>query len=72
MLNTTDALKGLTAQDFAALGMESLAYVAPQMVDGRIQFIIHTADGNAVGMAESRDLAFAAVKQHGLDPVSVH
>ena len=57
---------------FAALGVDRVAYVRPAVVDGRTVYAIHSADGNEIGMMAERDIAFAAVKQHDLEPVSVH
>jgi hypothetical protein len=44
----------------------------PTVVNGVTGFSIHAADGTQIGMAPSRDIAFAAVKQHELEPVSLH
>ncbi len=57
---------------FAALGVDRLAYVRPAVVDGRMVYTIHNADGNEIGIMAERDIAFAAVKQHDMEPVSVH
>ncbi|HCP00694.1 MAG: hypothetical protein CL573_10105 [Alphaproteobacteria bacterium] len=57
---------------FAALGVDRLAYVRPAIVDGCNVYTIHNADGNKIGMMAERDIAFAAVKQHDMEPVSVH
>lgn len=69
----------LSAQDFALWGAEHLAYVrAVDLHDengdptGQIAFGIHRADGQPVGMAETRDLAIAAVIREGWEPLSVH
>ncbi len=66
----------MTVQDFLALGLHDLAYVKPSAVadgeDARPVFEIHTADGTAVGAAATRELAFAAIRQNGLEPVSAH
>jgi hypothetical protein len=66
----------MTAQDFLALGLRDLAYVRPASVtDGEgthLVFEIHTADGTPVGAAVSRELAFAAIRQNGLEPLSAH
>jgi len=56
----------------AALGVDRLAYGRPAVVDGRTVYAIHNADGNELGMMAERDIAFAAVKQHDMEPVSVH
>jgi hypothetical protein len=54
------------------IGLQQLAYVKPTVVNGVTGFSIHAADGTQIGMAPSRDIAFAAVKQHELEPVSLH
>jgi hypothetical protein len=35
-------------------------------------FALHLADGRRVAVMDDRDLAFAAARQHDLEPVSVH
>ena len=66
----------LAPQEFLALGLRDMAYVKPLAVSEgestRTIFEIHTADGTVVGAAESRELAFVAVRQNGLEPVSAH
>jgi hypothetical protein len=71
-MNITEKLRDLSEQDFALIGMQYLAYVKPTVVNGVTGFSIHAADGTQIGMAPSRDIAFAAVKQHELEPVSLH
>lgn len=66
----------MPTQDFLALGLRDIAYIKPSaIVDGesvKTIFEIHTADGAVVGAVETRELAFAAVRQNGLEPVSAH
>ena len=66
----------LEARDFLALGLRDFAYVkAAAVTDGEgthTVYEIHTADGTEVGSAPTRELAFAAVLQNGLQPVSAH
>lgn len=66
------AIEGFSPEHFAALGVDRVAYVRPAMVEGQKVYAIHSADGNAIGMMAGRELAFAAVKQHDMEPVSVH
>ena len=35
-------------------------------------FALHMADGRRVAVMDDRELAFAAARQHDLEPVSVH
>jgi hypothetical protein len=65
-------LRPLTPQEFALLGMQDLAYVKGVVVDDKPGFAVHAADGTQIAVIGSRDLAFATVRQHDLEPVSVH
>ena len=71
-MNVTEKLREMSPQDFANVGMQQLAYIKPTLVNGVTGFSIHAADGTQIGMAPSRDIAFAAVKQHELEPMSLH
>ena len=58
--------------DLATLGVPSVAFIKPVLVDNETAYAIHAADGTQMGLSANRDVAFAAVLQHGLEPVSVH
>lgn len=62
----------MSAADFAAWGTPGLAFVKRVVVDNEASWAIHAADGTAIGVAPSRDIAFAAIIQHELEPMSVH
>jgi len=63
----------MSLQDFTLLGMHQIAYVKPVDVDGMTVFTIHAADGTQIAsIPNARDVAFAAVRQHDLEPLSVH
>ena len=70
-MQTNEELRHITVTDLAMLGMQDIAYVKAVIVDGNAGYAIHAADGTQIGMAPSRDIAFAAVKQHELEPVSL-
>ena len=67
-----EKLREMSPQDFALVGMHQLAYIKPTVVNGVTGFSIHAADGTQIGMAPDREIAFAAVKQHELEPLSLH
>ena len=71
-MNVAEKLRHITAQDFAAMGVQQLAYIRPVLVNGVTAFTIHAADGTQIGVAPTREVAFAAVVQHELEPVSLH
>ncbi len=50
----------------------TVAYVKAVTIEGVRAYAIYLADGTQLAIAPSRDVAFAAVRQHELEPVSVH
>ena len=65
-------LRVISLHDLSILAIEDVAYVKPMDVAGETVYAIHAADGTQLGIAHDRDIAFVAVRQHDLDPVSVH
>jgi hypothetical protein len=70
----THAYEPIPAEQFQLLGVSDIAYVkhAEDATDETELFTIHLADGRKVGAAPDRDTAFAALRQHNLEPLSVH
>ncbi len=62
----------LSKTDFARWGVPEVAFVKRIEAEGAATWSIHAADGTQMGSAPSRDLAFAAIRQHELEPLSVH
>jgi len=72
-MNTSPALfRHLSPEDFAAFGVDHVAYVKPVLVNGVAAFSIHAADGTPLTVLPDREVASAAVRQNDLEPVSVH
>ncbi len=69
---TLDHLRHLSVQDFATLGLDHLAYIRPIDRNGEPAFSIHAADGSPLSVLAERDIAFAAVRQNDMEPLSVH
>ncbi|PKU23421.1 DUF1150 family protein [Telmatospirillum siberiense] len=69
---TASTWRAMSVQDLALWGIQDVAYVKRVVVNDQVCWSIHSADGSNIGMAPGRDLAFAAVSQHDLEPVSVH
>jgi len=65
-------IRHISSKDLAALGVQDIAFVKRVTVNDDIAYAVHAADGTQMGMMTDRDVAFAAVRQHGLEPVSVH
>jgi|SwirhisoilCB3_FD_contig_51_4654991_length_457_multi_3_in_0_out_0_1 hypothetical protein len=61
-----------TPVDFARLGITKMAYIRQTVVNNETMWGIFSAAGDPLGAAPSFELAWAAVKQHHLQPVHVH
>jgi hypothetical protein len=62
----------IAERDFAHFGVADIAYVKRVVVNDEIMFAIHAADGTPIATIRDFDTAQAAVRQHGLEPLSVH
>jgi len=72
-LDRASAARAMSLSDFAVWGLPEVAFVKKVVgKEGENGWSIHAADGSQMGLAPSRDLAFAAIRQHELEPVSVH
>jgi hypothetical protein len=72
-MNHIDKLRAITPNEFALLGMQDVAYIKRVVgSDGVVGFAVHAADGTPVALLPDRTVAFATVRQHDLEPVSVH
>lgn len=64
--------KSLSRREFADFGRAEMAYVKPVERHGATVYAIHAADGTHLWQFDDRDVAFAALRQHDMEPVSVH
>jgi hypothetical protein len=71
-VNTAHDIRTITRQDLALLGMQSMAYLRAVTLEGTPGFGIFAADGTQLAFAPTRAMAVAAVREHDLEPVSVH
>jgi hypothetical protein len=62
----------LSAHELALLGMQDLAYVKPVRVNDVTAYAVHAADGTQIAVLPDREIAFATVRHHDLEPLSVH
>jgi hypothetical protein len=62
----------LSSEAFAALGAQNIAYVKPVSEQDHLKFEVHGADGTPFAVFETIEMAVAAIKQNGLEPLSVH
>jgi hypothetical protein len=66
------ARKTPSLSELGTYGMETIAYIKPVTVDGHRYHSIHAADGTPLTVIAERELAVATVRQHDLEPNSVH
>jgi hypothetical protein len=72
IMQSVEGIKGLSERELGLLGMEDVAYVKPVVVDGADVVAVHAADGTRIAVLANRELAFVVVRQHDMEPVSVH
>ena len=72
MIERNETHEAISTNDLMAMGMNHIAYVRPVEVEGRPAFMVHAADGTQMAVFADRDLAFAAVRRHDMEPYSVH
>jgi len=71
-MDTSVNIRHLSAGDLAVLGVQEVAFVKQIIVNDEIAYAVHAADGTQMALMADREIAFAAVRQYGLEPVSVH
>lgn len=65
-------IRDISPDQLAKLGMPSVAYLRPVMLNGAPGYAIHAADGTPMAIAADRDLAIAAVLENEMHPTWVH
>jgi len=67
-----ERIRQMSSRELALFGMQDLAYVKPVLVDGVTAFAVHAADGTQITVLPDREIALATLRQHDLEPLSVH
>jgi len=67
-----ERIRQMSSRELALFGMQDLAHVKPVVVDGASAFAVHAADGTQVTVLPNREVALATIRQHDLEPLSVH
>ncbi|MGH6932079.1 MAG: DUF1150 family protein [Dongiaceae bacterium] len=66
-----EKLRQISPSEFAALGLEGVAYIRPVRIDGADGFAIFAADGTRLAIVPTLAHANAAIRAHDLEPISV-
>ena len=67
-----ERIRQMSAKELALLGMQDLAYIKRVIVNDVTAYAVHAADGTQIAVLPDRNVAFATVRQHDLEPLSVH
>ena len=71
-MKEVERLRHMSSRELALFGMQDLAYVKPVLVNGVAGFAVHAADGTQITVLPNREIALATLRQHDLEPLSVH
>ena len=71
-MNKIERIRQMSAQELALFGMQDVAYVKRAVVNDAQGYTVHAADVTQIASFVDRDIAFATVRQHDLEPLSVH
>jgi hypothetical protein len=71
-MHEIENIRRMSARELALFGMQDLAYVKQVTVNGVSGFAVHAADGTQIAVLPDREIAFATVRTHELEPLSVH
>jgi hypothetical protein len=67
-----ERIRHMSSRELALFGMQDLAYVKQVRVNGVSAFAVHAADGTQITVLPDREIALATLRQHDLEPLSVH
>ena len=65
-------LRAISKQNFALYGLKKMAYLKPVPSGELTFFAVHAADGTFLCQYCDRETACAALRQHDIEPASVH
>jgi hypothetical protein len=71
-MNEIERIRHMSARELAHFGMQDMAYIKRVSVNGIAGYAIHAADGTQIAVLPDWDIASATVRQHDLEPLSVH
>jgi hypothetical protein len=67
-----EPIRNMSARELALFGMQDLAYIKRVVINDVVGYAVHAADGTQIAVLPDRNVAFATVRQHDLEPLSVH
>lgn len=67
-----EPIRHMSAHELALFGIQDVAYIKRVLVNNAVAYAVHAADGTQIAVLPDRGVAFATVRQHDLEPLSVH
>ena len=67
-----ERIRHMSTRELALFGMQDMAYIKRVIVNDVAGYAVHAADGTQIAVLPDRNVAFATVRQHDLEPLSVH
>ncbi len=71
-MNQSERIRHMSTKELALFGMQDIAYVKQAVGDGEPGYAVHAADGTQTAFFTNREVALVTVRQHDLEPLSVH
>ena len=71
-MHEAERIRHMSMRELAFFGIQDIAYIRRVVVDGAAAYAVHAADGTQIAVLADRDVALATVRQHDLEPLSVH
>jgi len=71
-MNQSERIRHMSTKELALFGMQDIAYVKRAVGHGELGYAVHAADGTQIALFPNRDIALATLRQHDLEPLSVH
>ncbi len=65
-------LHPVTGHDFANYGLATMAYIKPIRAGDNVFYAVHAANGTFLHQYADRETAYAALRQHELQPLTIH
>jgi hypothetical protein len=72
MMVHAEDLPSLTAEGFATLGIEEIAYLRRGLCNGAPIYTLHAADGGFICRVPDVSSGLAMLRKNGMQPVSLH
>lgn len=71
-MSAIQRIRRMSCEELALFGVQDMAYVKPVLVEGVRRYAVHAADGTEMAVLADRETAFAMLRTHDLEPMSVH